>query len=85
MTLPILSDKKIIKALQKAGFEFAPKRGKGSHVAFFKTEIFHIGRNKKYRTLLVIVPKRKDIPRGTLRSILEQANMSIEDLMKYLK
>ena len=29
--LPILSSKKVIKALQAAGFEDAPKKGKGSH------------------------------------------------------
>jgi len=31
--LPSLSSKEVIKALRSAGFENAPKRGKGSHIA----------------------------------------------------
>jgi len=34
--LPILSSNKIVKVLKKKGFEPAPKRGKGSHLAFVK-------------------------------------------------
>lgn len=60
--LPVVSSKEIIRALQKAGFEYAPKRGKGSHIAFV--------RKYKERTRLVIVPDRREIPKGTLISIL---------------
>jgi predicted RNA binding protein YcfA (HicA-like mRNA interferase family) len=34
--LPILSAKKVIKVLRAAGFEDAPRRGKGSHSAMMK-------------------------------------------------
>ena len=74
--LPIVSSKEIIRVLQKAGFEYAPKRGKGSHLAFVKKD--------KDRTRLVIVPDKKEIPKGTLLSILEQAGLSKEEFVKLL-
>ena len=61
--LPLLSSKEIISALKRCGFIYAPKRGKGSHVALIKT-----GKEEKSR--LVIIPK------GTLFSILDQAGLS---------
>jgi predicted RNA binding protein YcfA (HicA-like mRNA interferase family) len=75
--LPILSSKDIIRVLLKTGFEYAPKRGKGSHTAFAKKD--------SERTRLVIVPDRKEIPKGTLLAILEQAGLSRDDLLKLLK
>ena len=74
--LPIVSQKEIIRVLQKAGFEYAPKRGKGSHAAFVKT-----GKDK---TRLVIVPDRKEIPKGTLLAILDQAGFTKEEFVKIL-
>jgi len=57
MKLPFLSSQEVIKTLMKAGFDYAPKRGKGSHTALFKID-------EKGRRLLVIIPKRKDMPKG---------------------
>ncbi|MBO8129726.1 MAG: type II toxin-antitoxin system HicA family toxin [Peptococcaceae bacterium] len=74
--LPVVSDKEIIRVLLKLGFKFAPKRGKGSHIALFKVD--EDGRK------LVIVPRRKEIPRGTLLSILDQAHLTKEDFFKLL-
>ena len=75
--LPVVSDKEVAMVLKKAGFIYAPKRGKGSHVAFFKEE--------NNRKLLVIVPKRKQIPRGTLTEILKQADLDRDEFMDLLK
>jgi len=75
--LPILSSKEVIKALRKAGFEYAPKRGKGSHTALF--------RKAGSKTLLVIVPHKKHIPKGTLMAILDQAGISKDELLKFMK
>lgn len=75
--LPILPDKKVIRALRAAGFEDAPKRGKGSHVALMKR-----GRD---RTRLVIVPSSKSLPKGTLLAILEQAGLSKAEFLEYLE
>ncbi len=77
MILPVLSDRKIIKALKKAGFRYAPKRGKGSHTALYKID-------EGGRKLLVIVPRRKETPRGTFLAILEQAHLSKDDFMRLL-
>jgi len=37
--LPAISSKEVIKALRSAGFEDAPKRGKGSHAALVKRSV----------------------------------------------
>lgn len=77
MRLPSVSSKQIIRALCEAGFEEAPQRGKGSHRAFFKKDAAR-------KTRLVIVPQGKDIPRGTLLAILDQAGLTKEEFLGYL-
>jgi len=76
MRLPIVSAKQVIKALRSAGFEHAPKRGKGSHIALAKRD--------RERTRLVIIPDKKSLPRGTLRAILEQAGLTREEFLALL-
>ena len=76
--LPILSFSDVIRALSKAGFTYAPKRGKGSHIAMYKVD-----EEGKHR--LVIIPRKKNIPRGTLISILKQAGLSKEEFLELLK
>jgi len=75
--LPILSSKEVIKILKFLGFEYAPKRGKGSHSAFVK--------KTEDKTRLVIVPHRDEIPRGTLVSIIEQMGLTRIEFIKMLK
>lgn len=75
--LPIISSRDIIRVLLKTGFEYAPKRGKGSHSAFVKKD--------SEKTRLVIVPDRKEIPKGTLLAILDQAGLSKDDLLRLLE
>ncbi|MBI1864410.1 MAG: type II toxin-antitoxin system HicA family toxin [Nitrospirae bacterium] len=77
MRLPSLSSKQVIRVLRKAGFAEAPDRGKGSHRAFFKKET-------DGRVRLVIVPQGKEIPRGTLHAILDQAGLSREAFLRLL-
>jgi len=77
MKLPIVSSDEVITVLKKAGFSFAPKRGKGSHVAFYQ--------EKEGRKLLVIVPKRKELPKGTLMAIIEQAGLTREEFIQLMK
>jgi len=73
---PLLSSTQIIKVLRAAGFEDAPKRGKGSHIAMVKRD--------PQKTRLVIIPDRKTIPKGTLRAILEQAGLTREEFLTLL-
>ncbi len=76
--LPIVSYRDVIRALSRAGFTYAPKRGKGSHIAMFKVE-------KDGTKRLVIIPRKDQIPRGTLMSILKQAGLTKEEFLKLLK
>ena len=73
---PSLSSKQVIKTLKSIGFEDAPKRGKGSHVAMVKREPGKIR--------LVIIPNRKSIPKGTLRSILDQAGLTRDEFISLI-
>jgi predicted RNA binding protein YcfA (HicA-like mRNA interferase family) len=66
-----------MQALSRAGFAEAPHRGKGSHRAFWK-------RDAAGRVRLVIVPQGKDIPRGTLLAILDQANLGRDEFLDLL-
>jgi len=70
--LPVVSGKKCIKALAKLGFEVS--RQKGSHIT--------LRREKPYGK--VIVPNHKTLDRGTLKSILEQAGISVEEFVELL-
>ena len=75
--LPSLSSREDIKALRRAGFAFAPKRGKGSHTAMVRQKLGE-------PTRLVIIPKAKDLPRGTLMGILDQAGLTIDEFLQLL-
>jgi predicted RNA binding protein YcfA (HicA-like mRNA interferase family) len=66
-----------MQALRRAGFEDAPRRGKGSHHALMR-------RDPDGRVRLVIVPERTDLPPGTLHAILQQAGLTPEDLRRLL-
>jgi predicted RNA binding protein YcfA (HicA-like mRNA interferase family) len=68
--LPVVSGWQCVKALQRAGFEIS--RQKGSHVKPRRGE----------RT--VIVPNHKELDRGTLRGVLEQAGLTADEFIALL-
>jgi predicted RNA binding protein YcfA (HicA-like mRNA interferase family) len=70
-----LSGHKIIKALTKAGFQVVGR--KGSHVRLKKKTVHSVN--------IVIVPDHPEIKKGTLKSILRQAGLSVEDLERLLE
>ena len=70
MKYPILRPDEIISALSKKGFFF--KSQKGSHAKY--TNGYHT----------VIIPIHDTVARGTLKSILTQANITIEDFIELL-
>ena len=70
---PLLSARKIIQALHKAGFEEVSQRG--SHRKL---------KNGSIPTRTVIVPMHDEVARGTLRSILEQAGIDLETFSELL-
>lgn len=71
MKLPSPSSDKILKWLVKRGFSIT--RQKGSHISLHKKE--------GDTTLLVVVPRKDEIKKGTLLSILRQAKVSREEFL----
>lgn len=71
--LPIISGKECIKALKKLGFEITRQRG--SHVVLTKE-------NLKFT---VIVPNHKQLDRGTLRAIIRQVDLTVDEFVRLLK
>lgn len=68
----IYSSKEITSVLEKIGFIFVSQ--KGSH-----------GKFKNSDGIITIVPlNKKEIPEGTLRSILKQANININLFKNHL-
>ncbi len=73
--LPLLSGKKVIKVLIKH-FDFLVVSQKGSHIKLRK--------KIESRIVTTIVPNHKELARGTLRGILELAEVTTEDFIKYI-
>lgn len=70
--LPVCTSKEVVRVLEKAGWSVVRQRG--SH-AYLRRE--HGG--------LVVVPMHsKDLPTGTLRRILRDAHMNIEEFKAFL-
>ena len=67
--LPRVSGRECIKALGKAGFYF--KRQEGSHMILRRDDPF----------AQVVVPDHKELDRGTLRAIIRQAGLSIDEFI----
>jgi predicted RNA binding protein YcfA (HicA-like mRNA interferase family) len=73
--LPVVSGMDVIKALHKAGFIVT--RQKGSHVRLKKVS--------GEKVIKITVPLHKTIKKGTLKKILEVAEISVEEFLKLLK
>lgn len=74
MKLPILSSRKVLKALNSIGFEIS--RQSGSHIILVK-----FVDNKKFT---VVVPRHDEIAKGTLLSIIQQSGMTKEEFLELL-
>jgi len=71
---PLVSGKETVKALQRLGFVFI--RQKGSH-AILRRETADGARG-------CVVPMHREIQPGTLRGILKQAGIDVQDFMEQL-
>ena len=67
--LPRVSGRECVKALGKAGFYF--KRQEGSHMILRRDDPF----------AQVVVPDHKELDRGTLRAIIRQAGLSVDEFI----
>jgi predicted RNA binding protein YcfA (HicA-like mRNA interferase family) len=64
--LPCISGRDCIKVLSKFGFSI--KRQQGSHIVLRRAEPF----------IQLVVPDHKELDRGTLRAIIRQAGITVE-------
>ncbi|MDI6759829.1 MAG: type II toxin-antitoxin system HicA family toxin [Candidatus Brocadiaceae bacterium] len=69
--LPVLTVREVIRKLKKAGFVF-DRQAKGSH------EIWY---NPTTRRRATVPNHPGDIPKGTLRAIVEQAGLTLEEFV----
>ena len=72
--LPVVSGKEVVKALSRIGFEHI--RTRGSHAILVKKT------NEGKKTLPV--PLHKELAKGTLKSIMRQADIDLEKLLELL-
>ena len=70
--LRCVSGQECIKALARAGFE--QKRQQGSHIVLRRDNPF----------AQLVVPNHTELDRGTLRAIIRQADLSVEEFYKLL-
>ncbi len=71
--LPIISARDLLKILHKIGYDVDHQTG--SHI---------ILRNKDHPHRRITVLNHKEIARGTLRSIIKQSGLTLEEFLKVL-
>jgi predicted RNA binding protein YcfA (HicA-like mRNA interferase family) len=72
-SLPILRPREIVKAFEKLGWEVVRQRG--SHIILTKEN--HIA--------TLSVPNHSEVARGTLRSLIATAGITIEEFLRVLR
>ena len=70
--LPRVSGRECVQALQKAGFLF--RRQEGSHIILRRQQPF----------TQLVVPDHKELDRGTLRAIIRQSGLTVDDFTQLL-
>jgi predicted RNA binding protein YcfA (HicA-like mRNA interferase family) len=70
--LPRISGRECIKALEGAGFHF--KRQEGSHIILRRDDPF----------AQLVVPDHRELDRGTLRAIIRQAGLGVDEFINFL-
>jgi predicted RNA binding protein YcfA (HicA-like mRNA interferase family) len=71
--LPRVSGRDAVKALLRAGYE--QDRQRGSHI---------ILRQLTYPHRRIVVPDHKEIAKGTLRSIIRETGLTVDEFKKLL-
>ena len=72
--LPLVSGREVVAALARLGYE--KDRQKGSHIVLRQTAHPH-------RRL--VIPDHKEVAKGTLRAIIKQAGLTVEEFSKLLR
>jgi len=71
-SLPRISGRECVKALLKVGF--VERRQHGSHII--------LRRDKPFAQL--VVPNHRELDRGTLRAIIHQAGLNVEEFVQLM-
>ena len=71
--VPLLKPREVVKAFEKLGWEVA--RQKGSHIIM--TREGHIA--------TLSIPNHPEVARGTLRSLIARAGITVDDILKALE
>ncbi|MDP2767167.1 MAG: type II toxin-antitoxin system HicA family toxin [Candidatus Methanoperedens sp.] len=74
MKLPVISGKEAIKALERAGF--VAVRQRGSHIRLKKVT--------SETVIKITVPLHDTLDRGTLKSIIRSAGLTVEEFIDLL-
>ncbi len=70
---PILSGKEIVRIFESLGWEVSRQRG--SHIIMTKSD----------EIVTLSVPNHREVARGTLRSLIRSANLTVEEFIKAAK
>ena len=73
MKPPLLSGNEVIRAFLRAGYIKTGQRG--SHVKLFNPAL----------QITLIIPNHREVDRWTLKGIIKDADMSVEEFVKLLK
>lgn len=73
--LPVLSGKELIKILSKIGFQHI--RTRGSHAILNKND-------SEKGKITIPVPLHSELAKGTLKSIMNQVGMNLEELLRLM-
>jgi predicted RNA binding protein YcfA (HicA-like mRNA interferase family) len=73
--LPVASGDDVVRALGKVGFVLLARRGKGSHTGVFRRD----------PAAIITVPSHKELRRGTLRAIIRQAGLTVDEFVELMK
>jgi predicted RNA binding protein YcfA (HicA-like mRNA interferase family) len=68
-SLPVLSGREVVKAFESFGWSVA--RQSGSHVIM----------TKQGETVTLSVPDHKEVAKGTLRSLIRAANLTVDEFV----
>ncbi len=71
--LPSVSGQQAVAAFQRIGFEI--RRQRGSHIILVRTGT----------PVTLSVPEHRELKRGTLRALIRQANLTVDEFVKLLK
>ena len=72
--LPLLSGRRVVVAFAKIGYE--RDRQKGSHIVL---------RQVTYPYRRLVVPDHKEVAKGTLRAIIKQSGLTVEEFNELLR